>query len=86
MDFCHVWPRHLVGYETEGFDQRSSRELTSNVTENRGLEHFTTGLPEVDSRMAEGLQPGASLVFTCRHNEIEAYRAAGVALPGVSLV
>ena len=56
MDFCDVWLRNLVGHETEGFDQRSLRssgELTGNVTQNRGLEHFATGLSEVYSRMAQ---------------------------------
>ncbi len=47
MDFLYVWLRRLVGGEAEGFHQVSTRapgELTGNVTEGRGLEHFTQGL------------------------------------------
>ena len=62
MDFCYVWLRRLVGNKAEGFDRPSTRspdELTGNVTEERGLEHFTDGLSAVYSRMAVGLKPGA---------------------------
>ena len=89
MDFCYVWLRNLVGHETEGFDQRSSRssgELTGNVTQNRGLEHFATGLSEVYSRMAAALKPGAPLVFTYHHNKLEAYSAVGVAILDAGMV
>ncbi len=89
MDFCDVWLRNLVGHETEGFDQRSLRssgELTGNVTQNRGLEHFATGLSEVYSRMAAALKPGAPLVFTYHHNKIEAYTAVGVAILDAGMV
>ncbi len=89
MDFCYVWLRNLVGRETAGFDQRSSRspgELTGNVTQKRGLEHFATGLSEVYSRMAAALKPGAPLVFTYHHNKIEAYCAVGVAILDAGMV
>lgn len=89
MDFCYVWLRNLVGDETEGFDQTSSRspwELTGNVTQNRGLEHFATGLSEVYSRMADALKPGAPLVFTYHHNKIDAYCAVGVAILDAGMV
>ena len=89
MDFCYVWLRRLVGNKTEGFDRLSTRsrgELTGNVTEERGLEHFTEGLAKVYSRMADGLKPGAPLVFTYHHNKLKAYYAVGVAILDAGLV
>ena len=89
MDFCYVWLRRLVGNETEGFDRPSTRspdELTGNVTQKRGLEHFTEGLSEVYSRMAVALKPGAPLVFTYHHNKLDAYCAVGVAILEARLV
>jgi putative DNA methylase len=62
MDFCYVWLRRLVGKEAEGFHRESTRaveELTANVTEGRGIEHFTEGLSAVYSNMARALKPGA---------------------------
>ena len=49
MDFCYVWLRGLVGKDAEGFDRPSTRspnELTGNVTQDRGLEHFTKDSPQ----------------------------------------
>ncbi len=89
MDFCYVWLRNLVGQETEGFghpSSRSSDELTGNVTQNRGLEHFAEGLSLVYSRMAEALRPGAPLVFTYHHNDMEAYCAVGMAILDAGMV
>jgi len=83
MDFCYVWLRRLVGRESEGFDRASTRsadELTGNVTQERGLVHFTEGLSAVYTRMARALKPGAPLAFTYHHNKIEAYYAIGVAI------
>ena len=83
MDFCYVWLRRLVGDKVEGFDRESTRaaeELTGNVTESRGLDHFTEGLAAVYSEMAEALKPGAPLAFTYHHNKLEAYFAVGVAI------
>lgn len=83
MDFCYVWLRRLVGREAEGFDRESTRapeELTRNVTQGRGLDHFTEGLAKVYRRMAEALKPGAPLAFTYHHNKLEAYYAIGVAI------
>ena len=83
MDFCYVWLRRLVGDEAEGFDRDSTRspdELTGNVTQSRGLDHFTEGLAAVYSRMARALKPGAPLAFTYHHNKLEAYSAVGVAI------
>ena len=83
MDFCYVWLRRLVGKKEEGFDRettRSQNELTGNVTQARGLEHFTEGLASVYSRMARALKPGAPLAFTYHHNNLEAYYAVGVAI------
>ena len=89
MDFCYVWLRRLVGNEAEGFARPSTRsphELTGNVTQDRGLEHFTEGLSEVYSRMARALKPGAPLVFTYHHNKLDAYCAVGVAILDAGLV
>jgi adenine-specific DNA methylase len=83
MDFCYVWLRRLVGTEAEGFDRPSTRaieELTGNVTQSRGLDHFTEGLARVYSQMARALKPGAPLAFTFHHNKLEAYSAVGVAI------
>lgn len=83
MDFCYVWLRRLVSSESEGFDRASTRhaeELTGNVTELRGLDHFTEGLARVYSLMAKALKPGAPLAFTYHHNKLEAYFAVGVAI------
>ena len=89
MDFCYVWLRRLVGNEPEGFDRpstRSPQELTGNVTQDRGLEHFTEGLSTVYSRMARALKPGAPLAFTYHHNKLDAYCAVGVAVLDAGLV
>ena len=89
MDFCYVWLRRLVGNEAKGFDRPSTRspdELTGNVTQDRGLEHFTEGLSEVYARMASALKPGAPLVFTYHHNKLDAYCAVGVAILDAGLV
>jgi len=89
MDFCYVWLRRLAGSEPEGFDRpstRSPQELTGNVTQDRGLEHFTGGLSTVCSRMARALKPGAPLAFTYHHNKLDAYCAVGVAILDAGLV
>ena len=89
MDFCYVWLRRLVGTDAEGFDRSSTRspdELTGNVTEDRGLEHFTEGLSAVYTRMSDALKPGAPLVFTYHHNKLDAYCAVGVAILDAALV
>lgn len=83
MDFCYVWLRRLVGKEAEGFDRESTRsldELTGNITQARGLEHFAKGLAAVYAAMAHALKPSAPLAFTFHHNHIEAYHAVGVAI------
>ena len=89
MDFCYVWLRRLVGKEAEGFNRPSTRspyDLSGNVTQERSLEHFTEGLAEVYSRMADALKPGAPLVFTYHHNKLDAYCAVGVAVLDAGLV
>ena len=83
MDFCYVWLRRLVKDETEGFKNRSTRnvnELTGNITMERGLKHFTEGLSEAFSRMAKALKPGAPFAFTYHHNFIDAYFPVAVAV------
>lgn len=83
MDFCYVWLRRLVAPKTHGFERTSTRsknELTGNVTEARGLVHFTEGLSAVYRKMAYALKADAPLVFTYHHNKIEAYHAIGVAI------
>ena len=83
MDFCYVWLRRLVGAEAQGFDKETTRtpkELTGNVTEARGIEHFTEGLAAVYREMCHALKPGAPLAFTFHHNRPEAYYAVGVAI------
>ena len=89
MDFCYVWLRRLAPPETEGFDQPSTRstdELTGNVTQLRGLEHFAEGLASVYSRMARALKPEAPLVFTYHHNKLDAYCAVGLAILDAGLI
>jgi putative DNA methylase len=83
MDFCYAWLRNIVGKEAEGFDRVSTRspdELTGNITEERGLEQFTSGLAAVYINAARALKPGAPLAFTFHHNKLEAYHAIGVAI------
>jgi hypothetical protein len=82
MDFCYVWLRRLVGGDP-AFRQISTRngsELTGNVTMERGLDHFTEGLPAVMQRIAEALKPGAPLIFTFHHNDPSAYYPVAVAV------
>jgi putative DNA methylase len=89
MDFCYVWLRRLVGKEAKGFDQESTRsphELTGNITQARGLDHFADGLAAVYDAMAHALKPGAPLAFTFHHNRIEAYHAVGVAILDAGLI
>jgi len=89
MDFCYVWLKRLASTGAEGFDRLSTRstdELTGNLTQARGLEHFTTGLSSVYCAMARALKPGAPLAFTFHHNRIEAYHAVGVAILDAGLV
>ncbi len=83
MDFCYVWLRRLVGSESPAFAKVSTRdpsELTGNVSEDRGLEHFTAGLSDVFTKMAAALKRGSPLAFTYHHNDIDAYMPAVVAL------
>lgn len=89
MDFCYVWLQRLVGNSAEGFDRKSTRswkDITGNITQEKGLEHFTEGLSAVYSRMARALKPGSPLVFTYHHNKIDVYCAVGVAVLDSGLV
>ena len=83
MDFCYVWLKRLVGQTFQAFKAVSTRnvdELTANVDMGRDLSHFTEGLSAVFRRMARALKPGAPLVFTYHHNNIEAYYPVAVAI------
>lgn len=83
MHFCYVWLRKLMGAESPGLEQESTRhaeELTGNDTADRDIAHFAEGLAQVYSRMASALKPGAPLAFTYHHNKQEAYLAAGMAI------
>ncbi|MGC9194564.1 MAG: hypothetical protein ACP5IL_03815 [Syntrophobacteraceae bacterium] len=83
MDFCYVWLRRLVGPDIDGFTHESSLssdELTGNVTQARGLEHFTEGLASTYTAMTRALKPGAPLAFTFHHNREHVYHAVGVAI------
>lgn len=89
MDFCYVWLRRLWAERERIFGRRTTRsddELTGNATMDRGMNHFTTGLSSVFSRMAKALKPGAPLVFTYHHNTIEAYYPLAVAILDAGLV
>ena len=83
MDFCYIWLRRLIKGESAAFESRSTRnqqELTGNEEMGRGLVHFTKGLSAVFQRMAVALKPGAPLVFTYHHNNLEAYYPIAVAI------
>ncbi len=89
MDFCFVWLRRLVSDDSGVFRRhstRSPRELTGNVTMDRGLSHFTHGLAETFRRTARALKPGAPFVFTYHHNVIDAYFPIAVAMLDAGLV
>jgi adenine-specific DNA methylase len=89
MDFCYVWLRRLVGNTVEAFTSpttRDANELTDNVTMERDLNHFATGLAEVFCRMAEALKPGSPFIFTYHHNALEAYYPIAVAILDAGLV
>lgn len=83
MDFCYVWIRNLIGKDTPAFTHPTTRnadELTGNITMDRGLDHFTTGLSSVFRKMARALKPGRPLVFTYHHNRLDAYFPVTVAI------
>ena len=83
MDYCFAWLQRLAATDDEGFNRtstRSSRELTGNATEARGLSHFAEGLSAAWTRAADALKPGAPLAFTFHHNRVKAYSAVGVAI------
>src|SRR5205085_9015788 len=66
MDFCYVWLRRLVDQDYPPFKAPTTRtpgELTGNVTMERGLVHFASGIFEVFQKMATALMPGAAFAF-----------------------
>ncbi len=83
MDFCYVWLRKVVGDGDRVFEKESTRnraELTGNITEKRGLDHFAEGLSRVFCAMAKALKPERPLAFTYHHNKLSSYSAIGVAI------
>lgn len=89
MDFCYVWLRKLLGHEVPEFrppSTRNKKELTGNLTMERGIEHFAEGLSAVFQKMATALKPGAPLVFTYHHNQLESYYPVVVAMLDAGLV
>jgi len=89
MDFCYVWLRKLMASTEPVFKKLTTRnpdELTGNVTMDRGIEHFTKGLSCVYQNMAKALKPGAPLVFTYHHNQLEAYCPVIAAILDAGLV
>jgi len=86
IDFCYVWLRQAkISPTFQRVSTRSSSELTGNVTEGRGQEHFTAGLQQVFQHFARALRPGAPFVFTYHHNDAEAYLPLVVAILGAGL-
>lgn len=76
MDFCFVWLKLALHREFQEFTQsttRNSNELTGNMTQGRGLQHFTAGLAAVFSHYSAALKPNAPFVFTYHHNDASAY-------------
>ena len=83
MDFCYTWLRKLAAADTDGFAETSGRsidELTGNATRSRGIEHFAEGLAAIYSVAAKALKPNAPLAFTFHHNQVDSYKAVGVAI------
>ncbi len=83
MDFLYVWLRQLLKKDVSAFAASSTRrsaELTANVDMGRGIEHFTEGLSAVFRNMTRALKPGAPLVFTYHHNDINAYLPVAAAI------
>jgi adenine-specific DNA methylase len=88
MDFCYVWLRKLVDGADAAFNKPSTRdagELTGNVTLDRGLESFASGLSAVFGKMAKALKPGGPLAFTFHHNELPAYAPVALAILDAAL-
>lgn len=83
MEFCFVWLKQLVSHTGTGLSRatpRDGKELTANDTLTRGMPHYTLGLTQVFTRMADALKSGAPLAFTFHHNDVRVYAAVGVAL------
>ena len=85
MDFCYVWLRRLVGNATEGFSRASTRsrdELTGNVTQDRGLTHFTEGLSSGLFAHGGGPEAGSAPGVHVPSHKLDAYCAVGGGDPG----
>lgn len=88
-DFCYVWLRKLVTNQEGAFSfpsTRNLRELTGNITLQRGIEEFTSGLSEVFCRFGPALKPGRPFAFTFHHNALSAYHSIAVAILDAGLV
>ncbi len=89
MDFCYVWLRKHLEQVNQAFRPSSTRneqELTVNETEERGIEHFTTGLSEIFTNLTRALKPGGPFAFTYHHNEVQAYLPIAVSILDSGLV
>ncbi len=83
MDFCYVWLKQSLAANFVEFRAATTRdrdELTGNVTGEKGLAHFTSGLSTVFRRFSDALKPGGPFVFTYHHNDIKSYAPVLVAL------
>lgn len=83
IDFCYVWLRRLVGARHPVLAPVSTghtSEVVENSVDGRGAEHFADGLSAVFTRMATALKPGAPLIFTYHHNDLDAYVPVMMAL------
>ncbi len=83
MDFCYVWLRIALRDQFRDFRATTTRtpeELTGNHTMGRRLDDFTRGLSRIFQHYARALKPGAPVVFTFHHNDLEAYVPLVVAI------
>ena len=89
MDFCFAWLKRLAP-ETPFFDV-STAKTEQDAVGSAGqigvdLAEFTARLSKVFAAAAEALKPGAALVFTYHHNDLEAYAPLVVACLDAGLV
>lgn len=81
MDFCFVWLKEIAPSFANGKKStKSFEELTGNLSQKKGLIHFTEGLSKVFQNFSFALKPDAPFVFTYHHNDPEAYLPLVVAI------